>query len=367
MMRSTGVPARRRRGAGVDLGLGVAVVAALLALDGGGGAASAPSSVTPSPMLLGSTVVSHSTTSISGSFTVWLAGAAQASRSLPVRITGSVSRAAGTVRSTARVGGGRDEQQGGEGGEGDPSHDVRNVNVPRFLAPKYLAARAAAGRRAHPDPRSRARRRCCRSAAFDAPFGRADWVIDARPVRGARRGRGARAVLSAGRGSCATRARASRGRSRTTASRSRSARRSPALRDPVGVCFELSRVARAGYVEVPTIEAELAGGEARWLCDVVDAELVFVHKSVAVAADARVKVPPRWHARLTASERVHGLFWEDRLPARERIVEREELVDELAERLRRRFEPSAAEVAVAEARVGSGRWPARPRRAASTH
>jgi hypothetical protein len=127
-----------------------------------------------------------------------------------------------------------------------------------------------------------------------------------------------------------------------------------AVRDPVGLCFELSRVARAGYVEVPTIEAELAGGEARWLCDVADAELVFVHKSAPLAADPRVRVPPRWHARLTASERVHGLFWEDRLPARERTAEREDLVVELAERLRRRFEPSAAEVAVAEARVRLG-------------
>jgi len=71
-----------------------------------------------------------------------------------------------------------------------------------------------------------------------------------------------------------------------------------AMRDPVGVCVELSRVARAGYVEVPTIEAELAGGSARWLCDVSGASLVFVFKSVEVAGDARVKVPPRWHAKL---------------------------------------------------------------------
>ncbi|HEV2813497.1 MAG TPA: hypothetical protein VGW10_09620 [Solirubrobacteraceae bacterium] len=126
------------------------------------------------------------------------------------------------------------------------------------------------------------------------------------------------------------------------------------LRDPVGVCVELSRVARAGYVEVPAIEAELAGGDARWLCDLDHGELVFVHKSVGVALDARVKVPPRWHARLEASERVHGLFWEDHLPARERLAATEELVEELAERLRRRFEPSAAEVAVAEARVRIG-------------
>jgi hypothetical protein len=189
--------------------------------------------------------------------------------------------------------------------------------------------------------------------AADAPFGRADWILDGRPYedRGVAEGRErfsrrtwlVRDVCSRepwpfddGRFAFAV--------CTTLAS----------VRDPVGVCFELSRVARAGYVEVPTIEAELAGGDARWLCDVADAELVFVHKSPAVAADARARVPPRWHARLNASERVHGLFWEDRLPARERLVETDELVDELAERLRRRFEPSAAEVAVAEARVRIG-------------
>ena len=122
------------------------------------------------------------------------------------------------------------------------------------------------------------------------------------------------------------------------------------VRDPVGVCAELSRVARAGYVEVPTIESELAGGSARWLCDVADAELVFAWKPAALQGDPRVRVPARWHARLEPGERVHGLFWESRLPARERLVEADALADELAERLRRRFEPTTAEVALAEAR-----------------
>jgi hypothetical protein len=186
-----------------------------------------------------------------------------------------------------------------------------------------------------------------------SPFGRADWVIDAGPYdeRGVPEGR-------------------ERFTRRSWLVRDACAREPwpfeddrfafavcttlGSLRDPVGVCVELSRVARAGYVEVPAIEAELAGGDARWLCDLDHGELVFVHKSVGVATDVRVKVPPRWHARLEASERVHGLFWEDRLPARERLVGTEELVEELAERLRRRFEPSAAEVAVAEARVRIG-------------
>ncbi len=195
-----------------------------------------------------------------------------------------------------------------------------------------------------------------------SPFGRADWVLDARPYdeRGVAEGR-------------------ERFASRTWLVRDVCARGPwpfeddrfafavcttlAGVRDPVGVCAELSRVARAGYVEVPAIEAELSSGSGRWLCDPTPSlalggarhvELVFVHKSVAVATDPRVKVPPRWHGRLTAAERVHALFWEDRIPARERLADAEDLVDELAERLRRRFEPSAAEVAVAEARVRIG-------------
>jgi hypothetical protein len=124
----------------------------------------------------------------------------------------------------------------------------------------------------------------------------------------------------------------------------------PRLRDPVGVCRELARVAVAGYVEVPTVEAELAGGRARWLCDVLDGHLVFTAKPGGAYTDARVRVPARWAERLGPGERAHGLFWERRLPARERLVAHDELLDELAARVRARFEPRAAEVAVTEAR-----------------
>jgi hypothetical protein len=124
----------------------------------------------------------------------------------------------------------------------------------------------------------------------------------------------------------------------------------PRLRDPVGVCRELSRVAAAGYVEVPTVEAELAGGEQRWLCEVLDGQLVFTSKPGALYTDARVRVPARWADRLGPGEEAHGLFWEDRLPARERLVATDVLLDELAARVRRRFEPGTAEVVVTEAR-----------------
>ena len=192
------------------------------------------------------------------------------------------------------------------------------------------------------------------------PLARADWVLDAGPYE-------ARADPVGGGGERFTR--------RTWVIRDVSAREPwpftddrfafavctslAALRDPVGVCAELSRVARAGYVEVPTIEAELASGVEgawvgrsahRWLCDVGDGELLFVAKPGSVHVDPRVRVRGGWHDALSPEERVHGLFWDARLPARERLVDGAVLLDELADRVRRRFEPSSAEVALAEAR-----------------
>ena len=197
-------------------------------------------------------------------------------------------------------------------------------------------------------------------AAGEEPLARADWVLDARPyeLRGdAIGGRGERFDRRTWivRDVC--------GRERWPFEDDRFAfavcTSLAALRDPVGVCLELSRVARAGYVEIPTVEAELAAGVEgtwvgrsahRWLCDVGEGELVFTAKPGAVHADPRVRVRGGWHDGLSPEERVHGLFWDTQLPARERLVDGPVLLDELADRVRRRFEPSSAEVALAEAR-----------------
>jgi hypothetical protein len=128
----------------------------------------------------------------------------------------------------------------------------------------------------------------------------------------------------------------------------------PSLRDPIAVCAELARVARAGYVELPVVEAELAGGSARWLCDVAADGVVCTAKPASAATDPRVRVPRRRIDELDPADRVHALFWEDRLPARERLADELDLLDELATRVRERFEPSGAEVALTEVRRVGG-------------
>jgi len=137
------------------------------------------------------------------------------------------------------------------------------------------------------------------------------------------------------------------------------------IRDPIWVCHELSRVAKAGYVEVPTIEAELIfnvegngpwlGHEHhRWLCDVVDGALRFTHKPHSIHHDWTLRVNERWRSRMALEDHLLGLFWEDRLPAFERPLIGEDdyqrLFDELRQRIRLKFEPSEAELRLKTAR-----------------
>jgi hypothetical protein len=142
------------------------------------------------------------------------------------------------------------------------------------------------------------------------------------------------------------------------------------IRDPIGVCRELSRVAKAGYVEVPTVEAELIynvewqgpflGHEHhRWFCDTDPQSapgapgLVFWHKSHMIHHDWRLRVGPRWRAQLSVEDQLLGIFWEGEITAREEFGLAPDL-DALAERVRARFQPSDTEIALKEARAKAG-------------
>jgi hypothetical protein len=126
------------------------------------------------------------------------------------------------------------------------------------------------------------------------------------------------------------------------------------VRDPVRVCDELRRVARAGYIEVPSrleeqspIDGRLGVGwtHHRWLTEIDDhaspprIEFVFKHGVVYTAADARF--PADFHAALPDAERVETLWWDESFEGAERIMRSPEELDaylsEFVEReLRRR-------------------------------
>ena len=99
------------------------------------------------------------------------------------------------------------------------------------------------------------------------------------------------------------------------------------LRDPVWVCSELERVARAGYVEVPALVEELTWGvqgewvgwtHHRWLCEPEAGGLAFVAKPHLLCAEGR-HLPAGACDGLAEEERVTQVWWHGELPARERV------------------------------------------------
>ena len=100
------------------------------------------------------------------------------------------------------------------------------------------------------------------------------------------------------------------------------------VRDPIWVCSELSRVARAGYVEVPSrLEEQTYGVEGpwvgwshhRWFVDLEDGGLSFVAKSHTIHKRRDCHFPFGFAEQLSAEERVTALWWDGGIAARERI------------------------------------------------
>src|SRR4051794_3410402 len=110
------------------------------------------------------------------------------------------------------------------------------------------------------------------------------------------------------------------------------------VRDPVRVCEELSRVARAGYVEVPSRLEEQSPMEGRagigwshhrWLTDVDQQEqrIEFVFKHGVVYTSPAAQFPASFHATLSDEERVSELWWKGDFTAQERVMMSAEQLD----------------------------------------
>jgi SAM-dependent methyltransferase len=112
------------------------------------------------------------------------------------------------------------------------------------------------------------------------------------------------------------------------------------VRDPIFVCRELARVARAGYVETPSRLREIVHkkegyfwrrlvgrpvrigfGHHRWFVEAEDDGLVFTAKTLTSAQHRDFFITRaelgRW---LAPEDRAVTLFWEGGLPARERLL-----------------------------------------------
>lgn len=100
------------------------------------------------------------------------------------------------------------------------------------------------------------------------------------------------------------------------------------IRDPIWVCAEMNRVAKAGYIEVPSRLEEQSWGCAgqyvgwdhhRWLIDVDDRTITFAFKVHSLHAQPDQYFPPGFWNQLADEERVHSLWWEGGFDYRERI------------------------------------------------
>lgn len=121
------------------------------------------------------------------------------------------------------------------------------------------------------------------------------------------------------------------------------------VRDPIFVCSELIRVARRGYIEVPSrLEEQTYGiqgpwvgwGHHHWLIDVHDDGLDFVFKHHVLHGKESQRFPAGYCDGLPPEERAQSLWWEGHFDYRERIfIDAEELDAYLEEFVERRLGP----------------------------
>jgi SAM-dependent methyltransferase len=113
------------------------------------------------------------------------------------------------------------------------------------------------------------------------------------------------------------------------------------VRDPLWVCSEMIRIARAGYIEVPSrLEEQSYGfqgpwvgwGHHRWLIDIGDGRIDFVFKHHVIHGRATDHFPAGFRDALPPKARVQTLWWDGPFGYRERIfVSAEELDRYVAE------------------------------------
>lgn len=99
------------------------------------------------------------------------------------------------------------------------------------------------------------------------------------------------------------------------------------VRDPIWVCRELVRVARAGYIECPAPVQELTWGihgkwvgwsHHRWICELTGEVVTFTMKPSLLCAEGR-HLPAGSTRDLTAEELTVSLWWEGSFAVREQV------------------------------------------------
>jgi len=109
------------------------------------------------------------------------------------------------------------------------------------------------------------------------------------------------------------------------------------IRDPLWVCSEMIRIAKAGYVEIPSRiwetcrghEGEIAGlSHHRWLIDVQGNSIRFLQKLHSIHR-WRNSLPASVLRKLTDEQSVQWLFWEGSFGYSETVLHGADQVEEL--------------------------------------
>lgn len=114
------------------------------------------------------------------------------------------------------------------------------------------------------------------------------------------------------------------------------------IRDPLWVCSEMIRVAKRGYIEIPSILFEMSRGREegvpvglchhRWLIEITGNEISFAPKMHYIHGDRRLSLPPQIARSAPDELLVTYLFWEGEFSYRESGLTREAMA-EIAQRL----------------------------------
>ncbi len=101
------------------------------------------------------------------------------------------------------------------------------------------------------------------------------------------------------------------------------------VRDPLWVCAEMTRIAKRGYLEVPSRQAESSRGvepglvgwsHHRWLIDIEDGAVTFLMKYHMIHSQWRLSFPSRYLRNLSEAEKVQWLFWDGQFTYHERTI-----------------------------------------------
>jgi hypothetical protein len=101
------------------------------------------------------------------------------------------------------------------------------------------------------------------------------------------------------------------------------------IRDPIWLCAEMVRIAKAGYIETPSMKDELSKGvmdkdyagyyHHRWLVDIKRDKIVFRIKPHFIHNNKRFHFPRKFAKGLSEKEKVNFLFWNKEFQFEERI------------------------------------------------